>query len=109
MDTLMTVKEFKVQHALGALSVEKRYKLAEMLSTPKGILTILMNDPDAKVRSKVRNNPNFPNSLIIEEMVRQISDPHSEVRHSVGLSTYDDTSYYEFWTIRTLRKKGNDG
>ena len=54
----MTVKEFKIQYALGSLSYNMKLKLAKNPNTPKKILIILSKDEDWYVRSYVADNPN---------------------------------------------------
>lgn len=94
----LTVKEFKIQYALGLLSTDRRRKMAEALSTPKGILTVLIGDPDGAIRSAAWNNSKIPESMIIEEITKQVRSPRSEVFHSMGQEPY------EFWTIRITRQ-----
>jgi len=60
----MTIKEFKVQLALGSLSWDDKRKLAENKRTSKKILTILSKDKDSNVRWWVADNPNTPKDVL---------------------------------------------
>ena len=75
----MTVKEFKIQYALGSLSNEMKKKLAEDLKTSKEILTILSKDKHWSVRYSVARNPNT-----LVEVHRKLSkDENWFVRNNV--------------------------
>ena len=54
----MTVKEIKIQLALGTLSYSDKVKLANGPCTPIEILTILSKDKNKYVRSHVAKNSN---------------------------------------------------
>ena len=56
----MTIKEIRVQLALGTLTDNMKYKLANDERTSKKILTILSTDENWVVRYKVARNPNTP-------------------------------------------------
>lgn len=60
----MTVKEFKVQYALGSLSDVDKVNLAAGKYTAKKILTILSTDKDWYVRCKVAMNSNAPTEVL---------------------------------------------
>ena len=60
----MTIKEFKIQYALGTLSYDMRYELAKDKKTPKEILTILSTDKNRHVRYWVAENPNTPKEVL---------------------------------------------
>ena len=62
----MTIKEFRIQLALGSLSWVNKMKLADDRSTSKKILTILYTDEDYYVRYKVAINPNTPKDILIK-------------------------------------------
>ncbi len=73
----MTIKEIKIQLALGTLSKEDKIKLADGRKVSKKILTMLSKDKDYIVRSWVAWNPNTPVEVLKElskdkdEYVRQ--------------------------------------
>ena len=56
----MTIKEIKIQLALGTLSYDMKIKLAYNKRTSKKILTILSTDKHWHVRSYVADNSNTP-------------------------------------------------
>ena len=56
----MTIKEFKIQLALGSLSLDDKVKVANNKRTSKKILTILSTDKHYYVRSYIAINPNTP-------------------------------------------------
>lgn len=62
----MTVKEFKIQYALGTLSDDIKEKLAENHRTPKTILTILSTDKDWEIRWNVAYNLFTPIKVLIK-------------------------------------------
>ena len=60
----MTIKEIKIQLALGSLTDDMKYKLAVNKRTSKEILTILSKDEDWNVRSCVAHNLNTPKEVL---------------------------------------------
>ena len=62
----MTIKEFKVQYALGTISLNDKMDMAETPSTSKRILTILSRDKEPWVRDSVARNINTPTAVLIE-------------------------------------------
>ncbi len=60
----MTDKEIKIQLALGSLSDNDKYELANNLTTSKAILKILSKDKYWYVRSTVARNPNTPIKIL---------------------------------------------
>lgn len=61
---MMTVKEIKIQLALGSLSYRMKYILARHYNTPKEILTILSKDKNKCVKYWVATNPNTPEKVL---------------------------------------------
>jgi len=53
----MTIKEFRIQYALGSLSWQDHYMMAANSKTPKEILRILSKDTNYLVRVRARHNP----------------------------------------------------
>lgn len=76
----MTAKEFKVQYALGSLSIDDKLKLADDKRTSKKILTILYKDENWFVRCRVVENPNTP----IEVLEELSADKDKYVRTSAS-------------------------
>jgi len=76
----MTIKEFKIQYALGTLDRDYLYKLALSKSTSKGVLTILSKDEESYVRYGVADNPNTP----IEILMILSKDEDYNVRYNVA-------------------------
>ena len=76
---MMTVKEFKIQLALGSLSDDMKLKLAENKRTSKRILTILSTDEDWGIRWDVADNTNTP----IEVLTILSKDKQWNVRYRV--------------------------
>ena len=62
----MTIKEIEIQYALGSLTDDMKYKLAENSNTPKEVLTILSTDEYWYVRCNVAENPNTPKEVLIK-------------------------------------------
>ena len=60
----MTIKEFKVQYALGSLSIDDKLDLAYNKRTSKKILTILSTNKDWHVKCWVASNPNTPIEIL---------------------------------------------
>ena len=60
----MTIKELKIQLALGSLSNGIKYKLADNTNTSKEILRILSKDKDLEVRWNVAGNPNTSKEIL---------------------------------------------
>jgi len=76
----MTIKEFKVQLALGSLTDDMKYNIADNPNVPPEILTILSTDKDDSVRCRVAYNINTP-----EEVLTILSmDKDSDVRWYVA-------------------------
>ena len=59
----MTIKEFKIQYALGTLSYDVKKELAEN-STSKKILSMLSKDEDWSVRNGVAYNNSAPEEIL---------------------------------------------
>jgi len=76
----MTIKEFKVQYALGALSFEIIGELTKNKRTLKKILTILSTDKDRQIRYYVADNPSTP----IDILKKLSTDEDCVVRSSVA-------------------------
>ena len=74
----MTIKEFKVQLALGSLTYDMKYDLAANLNTPKEVLIILSTDKDWAIRCRVADNPNAP----IEALTILSKDKDKDVKTS---------------------------
>ena len=64
----MTIKEFKIQLALGSLTYDMKWDIANNKRTSTEILTILSTDKYNIVRWRVANNPNTP-----EEILKKLS------------------------------------
>jgi len=62
----MTIKELKIQLALGSLPIADRMKLANSKSTSKEILSILSTDEVYYVRRNVAFNPSTPKEVLKE-------------------------------------------
>ena len=60
----MTIKEFKIQNALGLISLHMKYELVYDHNTPTEILTILSKDKNWHIRSYVVDNPNTPIGIL---------------------------------------------
>ncbi len=60
----MTIKEFKIQLALGSLSKDMKYDLADDPNTSIEILTALSKDKDWWIRYRVAMNPNTPVEIL---------------------------------------------
>ena len=60
----MTTKEFKVQYALGSLSIDDKVKLADNKRTSKEILSILSIDKSMTIREYVASNSNTPKDVL---------------------------------------------
>ena len=52
----MTIKEFKIQNALGTLSNKYKWQLAGNPNTPEVILKVLSTDKDWYVKATAVNN-----------------------------------------------------
>lgn len=59
----MTTKEFKVQYALGTLSIAQKLKAARNVQTSRRVLTILGGDSNWNIRLNVWANPNTPKQV----------------------------------------------
>ena len=76
----MTIKEFKVQLALGTLTGSIKVKSAKNPNTPKEVLTILSTDKNYCVRWNVASNPNTS-----KEVLTKLSKDEDEyVRYCVA-------------------------
>ena len=73
----MTIKEFKIQYALGSLTDDMKLFLANNSNTPIEVLTILSTDEDSYVRCNIANNSNTP----IEVLKILSKDKHWNVRY----------------------------
>ena len=60
----MTIKEFKIQYALGSLSIDNKINLAGNESTSKEILSILSIDKNSYIRGWIAENPNTPINIL---------------------------------------------
>ena len=60
----MTVKEFKIQYALGSLPFQMKLNLAKNLNTPKKILSILSKNKYWYIRFWVAMNLNTPKEIL---------------------------------------------
>ena len=60
----MTIKEFDIQNALGSLSDNIKYKLANNPNIPVEVLTKLSTDKDYSVRWRVAENSNTPKEIL---------------------------------------------
>ena len=60
----MTTKEVEIQLALGSLTDDMKYKLADNKRTSKKILTKLSKDKSSRVRCRVANNLNTPKKIL---------------------------------------------
>jgi len=76
----MTVREFKVQYALGTLSQDKIMRLAKNISTARGILTILSRSEDQRIRCCVAKNIN----LRFKDLMRLREDKMFLVREAAN-------------------------
>jgi len=76
----MTIKELKIQLALGSIPDNERQQLAMLDETPKSILTILSNDKDWTIRYWVVKN----NNITIEILKRLSNDENLSVRQQVA-------------------------
>ena len=75
----MTIKEVEIQLALGTLSYDMKYELADNKRTSKEVLTILSKDEGWYVRCRVASNLNTP-----KEVLKKLStDESSNVRYWV--------------------------
>jgi len=60
----MTLKEFKMQYALGTLSYKDKLNLSQSSYTCKKILEILSKDNSLSIRYNVTRNSNVPASVL---------------------------------------------
>jgi len=60
----MTIKEFKIQIALGTLLWIDKVRLANNKRTSKEILSILSTDEDDHIRWSVTHNPNTSKEVL---------------------------------------------
>jgi hypothetical protein len=75
----MTTKEFKVQYALGSLSIDDRIKLADNPNTPIEILTILSTDENWIVLWHTAYNRNTPIDVLKKLSTDEYSDEIRDV------------------------------
>ena len=75
----MTIKEFKIQLALGMISNDEKLNIANTVTTSKRILTILSRDEDVWIRGYVALNKNTPKEIL----VKLSKDKNSYVRKGV--------------------------
>ena len=93
----MTIKEFKIQLALGSLTDNMKWNLAENKRISKEVLTILSKDKNIDVRSSVAYNSNTP-----KEVLKKLSKDESwDVRSSVA---YNSNTPKEVLTILSKDK-----
>ena len=76
----MTLKEIKIQLALGSLSIDMKLKLTCDPNTPVEALTILSTDKDMWIRGWIANNPNTP----VEALTILSTDKDYYVRYYVA-------------------------
>ena len=62
----MTIKEFKIQLALGTLTHNIKVELANNTNTPTKVLTKLSTDKDWFIRYWVAHNPNTPTKVLVK-------------------------------------------
>ena len=60
----MTIKEIKIQYALGSLTDKMKYDIADNPNTPIEVLTILSKDESWHIRCGVAWNTNIPKELL---------------------------------------------
>ena len=60
----MTIKEFKIQNALGLISYDMKWRVAKNPNTLKGILETLSTDENIGVRYEVAKNLNTPIKIL---------------------------------------------
>ena len=60
----MTLKEYKVQHALGTDTADLKRKVAQDSSSSADLLTFLSKDPSMFIRSYVAANCNVPEEVL---------------------------------------------
>jgi len=75
----MTIKEFRIQYALGTLSLDDKIDIANTATTSKGILTILSRNKNWLVRCCIADNINTPKEIL----VKLSKDKNSYVRKGV--------------------------
>ena len=92
----MTVKEFRIQYALGSLSGDDLIELVYMQYTPKAILTALSKNKNYWIRCGVACNPNTP----IKVLTKLSNDKDRNVRIWVTRNPYTP--------IKILEKLSND-
>jgi len=76
----MTLKEFKIQLALGSISLEEKNRMADNPNTPIEVLEKLSKDENEYVRYAIASNPNTP----IEVLKRLSKDRSRFVRSNVA-------------------------
>ena len=73
----MTIKEFEIQLALGSLTNDIKWELANNINTPKEVLTILSTDESWYTRCNVAENSNTP----VEVLIKLSTDKNNIVRY----------------------------
>ena len=97
----MTVKEFKVQYALGSLSTDNLNKLAKNKRTAKTILTILSTNENITVKCKVAANLNTPAKALeniyraTEKLPSNMSGRGSLIRYGIATNPSTPISLLE--------------
>jgi len=120
----MTVKEFRIQYALGSLSTDNLKELAKNKRTAKKILTILSTNEDLFVVCGVAANPNTParaikntyitsklwshkkGGLIRYGIATNLSTPVNLLKQLINMYSKDfwDTFHIEEAAKRTIKK-----
>ena len=62
----MTIKEFEIQEALGLLTYDMKWRMADNPNTPKETLKKLSTDKHWDVRCCVAKNPNTPPRIVVK-------------------------------------------
>ena len=84
----MTTKEFRVQCALGSISIEGLQKLAEDPQTSKEMLNVMSNSIYPTVRVRVAKNINTPGTTLN----KLLDDPYWAIQTNAGsnLSRFEE-------------------
>jgi len=118
----LTVKEFRVQYALGSLSCIDLEKLAKRIGTPRKILTILSKDKERYVKYGVATNIHTPMNILtklstdkdymIQNCVAQNSSTSKKVLKRLSEHVGSNVRYYVAGNpntpVRVLVKLAND-
>lgn len=87
----MTIKEFKIQLALGTLSYEMKLKLA-LRSTSTKILAKLAKTKDFLITIRIAHNPNAP-----EHILRKLSrDKFKSISQFAQMNLKSRGMFYEY-------------